>query len=52
MLSIDQLKKWFKDHYEETLKDFFTFLSFPSISTDPNFENRTPAVLQSGFAVT
>ncbi len=38
MLSIDQLKRWFKDHYEETLKDFFTFLSFPSISTDPNFE--------------
>lgn len=38
MLSIDELKKWFKDHYEETLQDFFTFLSFPSISTDPSFE--------------
>jgi acetylornithine deacetylase/succinyl-diaminopimelate desuccinylase-like protein len=36
--SIEELKKWFKDHYEKTLKDFFTFLSFPSISTDPQFE--------------
>ncbi len=37
-VSIEQWKKWFKDHYDETLKDFFTFLSFPSISTDPNHE--------------
>lgn len=37
-LTAEQLKKWFKDHYDQTLKDFFTFLSFPSISTDPNRE--------------
>ena len=36
--SVEQLKKWYMDHYDETLKDFFTFLSFPSISTDPNYE--------------
>lgn len=37
-VSLEQLKKWFNDHYDQTLKDFFTFLSFPSISTDPNHE--------------
>lgn len=36
--TIEQLQKWFKDHREEILKDFFTFLSFPSISTDPKYE--------------
>jgi acetylornithine deacetylase/succinyl-diaminopimelate desuccinylase-like protein len=36
--SLEQLKAWFKDHYDETLNDFFTFLSFPSISTDPTYE--------------
>ncbi|MBS0605184.1 MAG: dipeptidase [Verrucomicrobia bacterium] len=40
-LSLDQLKKWYKDHYDETLKDFFTFLSFPSISTDPHYEQHS-----------
>lgn len=38
MPSAIQYKKWFQDHYDETLKDYFTFLSFPSISTDPQFE--------------
>jgi acetylornithine deacetylase/succinyl-diaminopimelate desuccinylase-like protein len=37
-ISKEHLKKWFKDHYDQTIKDFFTFLSFPSISTDPNYE--------------
>ena len=36
--SIEELKKWFKDHRDGILKDFFTFLSFPSISTDPHYE--------------
>jgi acetylornithine deacetylase/succinyl-diaminopimelate desuccinylase-like protein len=40
-LSPEQLKKWYKEHYDQTLKDFFTFLSFPSISTDPNYEQHT-----------
>ncbi len=37
-ISAPQLKKWYRDHYDQTMKDFFTFLSFPSISTDPNYE--------------
>lgn len=37
-VSLEQLRKWFKDHYDETIRDFFTFLSFPSISTDPHYE--------------
>ncbi len=36
--TLEQLQKWFKEHREEVLKDFFTFLSFPSISTDPKYE--------------
>ncbi len=36
--NLDQLKKWYRDHYDQILKDFFTFLSFPSISTDSKFE--------------
>ena len=38
MPSTDQLKKWFKDHYEETLKDFFTFFlikSFKKFTLNP-----------------
>lgn len=34
-ISIEELRKWFKQHYDKTLEDFFTFLSFPSISADP-----------------
>lgn len=37
-LSIEVLKQWYKDHQDQTLRDFFTFLSFPSISADPKFE--------------
>lgn len=37
-LSIQSLKSWFQNHYEETLADFLTFLSFPSISTDPAYD--------------
>ena len=35
-LSVQVLKKWYEDHREEILRDYFTFLSFPSISTDPS----------------
>jgi acetylornithine deacetylase/succinyl-diaminopimelate desuccinylase-like protein len=38
MLPIEQLKQWYQAHYDQTLKDFCTFLSFPSISTDPSHE--------------
>src|SRR5689334_1580106 len=35
--NIDQLKKWYQEHYPTILRDFKTFLSFPSISTDPEY---------------
>lgn len=37
-LSTEQLQRWFQDHREQILNDFFTFLSFPSISADPHFQ--------------
>ena len=33
-----QLKKWYKEHQDLILEDFFTFLSFRSISTDPQYK--------------
>ncbi len=36
--TVEQLKKWYREHYDKTMEDFFTFLSFPSISTDPYYE--------------
>lgn len=35
--SIDSFKKLFKKHEEQALKDYFKFLSFESISTDPQY---------------
>ena len=40
-LSIKQLKEWYQSHQKEILNDFFTFLKFPSISTDPQFKEQT-----------
>src|SRR5277367_5922640 len=34
-VSLSDLTKWYQEHREEIVKDFFSFLSFPSISTDP-----------------
>jgi acetylornithine deacetylase/succinyl-diaminopimelate desuccinylase-like protein len=34
-IALDALKKWYHEQAQEILKDFLTFLSFPSISTDP-----------------
>lgn len=39
-VSIDQLKRWYQTHRELILKDFVTFLSFPSISADPQYHER------------
>ena len=36
LISVESLKKWYSNHQEEILKDFFSFLRFPSISTDPD----------------
>ena len=30
-------KKWYQAHAAQIQKDFFTFLSFPSISADPHY---------------
>ncbi len=38
MPTTEQFKKWFTNQRDKTLEDFFTFLSFPSISTDSQFE--------------
>jgi acetylornithine deacetylase/succinyl-diaminopimelate desuccinylase-like protein len=32
------LKSWYHQHSKQTIGDFFTFLSFSSISTDPNYK--------------
>lgn len=39
MLTVDQLKAWYQVHSKEILADYFTFLKFPSISTDPTYKN-------------
>ncbi len=35
-IPLEALKKWYQGHREEVLRDYFAFLSFPSISTDPD----------------
>src|ERR1700733_12575693 len=35
------LKKWYDQHEENLLRDFLTFLSFPSIATDPQYAQAT-----------
>lgn len=35
---MDQFKKWFSDHRKQIFDDFFTFLKFPSVSTDPAYQ--------------
>lgn len=41
--TISSLQSWFDQKESDLLKDFFTFLQFPSISTDPNY---APQVLE------
>lgn len=40
-LQLSDFKEWYEAHREELLADFFKFLSFPSISTDPAFSQQT-----------
>lgn len=49
--SNEDFKRWYREHSEEILQDFFTFLSFPSISTDPQFsaEMQKTAVWLSAY---
>lgn len=37
-MTIASFQNWYTENKEEILKDFFTFLRFPSISTDPKHE--------------
>ncbi len=37
-IGLDQLKQWYRDRSDQIVRDFFTFLEFPSISTDPRHE--------------
>lgn len=37
MSSLEMLKKWFSAHAQEIKKDYFDFLRFKSISTDPDY---------------
>ncbi len=40
-LSLPNWKKWFSNHHEAIQSDFFRFLSFKSIGTDPAFDEET-----------
>lgn len=35
--TLSDLKKWYSQNSEKILQDYFTFLKFPSISTDPSY---------------
>ncbi len=37
-ISLEQFKTWYRNNQDRIMKDFFTLLSFPSISTDPKYE--------------
>jgi len=37
-ISISDFKNWYQKNSKKVLEDFFTFLRFPSISTDPKYE--------------
>lgn len=36
-LTIQNLRAWYESHHRRLLDDYFTFLKFPSISTDPAY---------------
>lgn len=38
-----QLQQWYRDHSEQALRDFFAFLRFRSISTDPAYQDQVLA---------
>lgn len=39
-------KRWFKEHENELLEDYFSLLKFPSISTDPSFAKHLQACVE------
>lgn len=42
-MDLSLFKKWFSEHRNEILEDFFTFLRFQSISTDPAYASQVKA---------
>ncbi|MCI0382013.1 MAG: dipeptidase [Chlamydiae bacterium] len=38
-MEISDYKTWYKNHKDKLLEDFFTYLRFPSISTDPVYRD-------------
>ena len=40
-MNLPELKEWFSRHHESILQDYFTFLSYKSIATDPKFDRDT-----------
>lgn len=40
-IELSDLKTWFNQHQKEIFSDFFTFLRFPSIGTDPEYHGET-----------
>jgi acetylornithine deacetylase/succinyl-diaminopimelate desuccinylase-like protein len=40
-LPFENFKKWYHDHQDQIQRDFLTFLSFPSISTNPQYKQET-----------
>jgi len=57
-MSLSDLKKWYQKHEKEIVQDYFSYLSFPSISTDPEYKKDVLAAAnwvkdyldQSGFS--
>ncbi|HEX2579972.1 MAG TPA: M20/M25/M40 family metallo-hydrolase [Rhabdochlamydiaceae bacterium] len=41
--TLSELKKWYSKNQESILQDYFTFLKFPSISTDPSYRKHINA---------
>src|SRR6185437_3787296 len=49
-MSLSDFKQWYRAHEKEILADYFTFLRFQSISTDPSYKPeicKTAAWLQT-----
>ena len=40
-MNLSDLKNWYSDHHEATFHDFFTFLRFKTIATDPQYDSDT-----------
>lgn len=46
MTHLSDLKSWYQKNFQQILRDYFKFLSFPSISTDPAHQKDVNATAQ------